>query len=283
MPPVTCHAVSEIDFEDFTAAFNLAYSDYFTPIVMTPTSFRYLMERDDLSFDASVAALDGDAVVGTGLLGIRGSAGWIGGMGVIPGRRRQGIGRQMMQYLLDRARDEDLSEVSLEVIEANKGAHALYLEMGFEPVRYLLILERHPETSVPATDSIYTAAKQPVDLLLAHYDRFHDVPNCWQRARPSLESLASHIEGWAALRQEQPVGYALGWADSVEVRLIDLAAATAPDRVHIATALLAYLHRQYPHAYGAIYNISDDDPLLPAFEAVGYSVSFRQIEMRRTL
>ncbi|RPJ01801.1 MAG: GNAT family N-acetyltransferase, partial [Chloroflexi bacterium] len=111
MPPVTCCAVSEIDFEDFTAAFNLAYSDYFTRIVMTPTSFRYLMERDDLSFDASVAALDGSAIVGTGLLGIRGKTGWIGGMGVIPNRRRQGVGRQMMRHLLDRARDNGLSEV----------------------------------------------------------------------------------------------------------------------------------------------------------------------------
>jgi len=36
MVPITLHPVSEVDFEQFTSAFNLAYSDYFTPIVMTP-------------------------------------------------------------------------------------------------------------------------------------------------------------------------------------------------------------------------------------------------------
>jgi GNAT superfamily N-acetyltransferase len=62
--------------------------------------------------------MDNGTIIGTGLLGIRGSMGWIGGMGVVPGRRRQGIGRQMMLYLLDRAREElDHVRTALEKIK----------------------------------------------------------------------------------------------------------------------------------------------------------------------
>jgi ribosomal protein S18 acetylase RimI-like enzyme len=280
MAPVTCRAVSEVNFETFTAAFNHAYSDYFTPVVMSTESFRHLMARDDLSLDASVAALENGSVVGTGLLGIRGQTGWIGGMGVIPERRRQGIGRQMMLYLIDRARKNGLTEVRLEVIEANQGAYDLYRQLGFEPVRYLLILERAPESALPDITLPYQVVEHPVDALLQHYDAFHDVPNCWQRARPSLERLSPHIEGWAALSKNQVVGYALGWATQIDVRLTDLAATPHADRVTIAQTLLTYFHQQNPYAYGVIYNVAENDPLLPAYEALEYATSFRQIEMR---
>jgi GNAT superfamily N-acetyltransferase len=283
MDTILCRAVSEVDFGAFTAAFNRAYSDYFTPVVMTPASFRHLMDRDDLSLESSVAALDNGAVVGTGLLGIRGKMGWIGGMGVIPERRRQGIGYRMMSYLIDRARANGLTEVWLEVIEANQGAYALYRQLGFDPVRYLLILERDPDSALPDLDPAYQVIENPVDTLLRHYDAFHDIPNCWQRARSSLEGLIPHIDGWAALDHEQTAGYVLGWANSIEVRLVDLAAALGQHRTAVAQTLLAYLHRHNPYAYGAIYNVAEDDPLLPAYEALDYTTSFRQIEMRLKL
>jgi len=284
MTAIICRAVSAVDFEAFTTAFNLAYSDYFTPVVMTPASFRSLMQRDDLSPDASVTALDGDTIVGTGLLGVRGATGWIGGMGVIPPRRREGIGRAMMRYLIERARDNGLREVWLEVIEANQGAYALYHQLGFEPVRHLLILERSPQTPVPPVSPAYQVVKTPVETLLASYDAFHDIPNCWQRAKPSLVSLTPHINGWATLdADEQMVGYALGWVDSIDVRLVDLAAMPGPNRVRVAQTMLASFHSQHPQAYGVIYNVAENDPLLPAFQGVGYTAAFRQIEMRLML
>jgi hypothetical protein len=115
----------------------------------------------------------------------------------------------MMLYLLDRARERGLTEVWLEVIEANTAAYQLYCQLGFELVRYLLILERDAKAQLPEAVSPYTVTDYPVEVLLQHYDRFHDVPNSWQRARASLKALIPHIEGWAALDHEQIV--ALGW------------------------------------------------------------------------
>lgn len=271
-------AVSKVDFDDFTKAFNLAYSDYFVPISMTVPAFQALIDRDDLVLEASVAALDGDQIVGTGLLGIRGRVGWIGGMGVIPGRRREGIGRQMMHYLLDQARKCGLTRVDLEVIEKNTAAYALYRDLSFVDQRYLLVLEREPKP-VPDDKTDYHIESRPVSELLACYDTFHDIPNCWQRGYPSLAALTSHLDSWAVVEQDIILGYALGWANDLGVRLVDFAARPGDNRTAVAQALLAHLHRENPGAHGSSYNIAENDPILSAYQALGYTTPFRQIEM----
>ncbi len=275
----TFKPVSSVNFELFTAAFNRAYSDYFMPIVMTVRAFRALIERDDLDLSASVAALENNAIVGTGLLGIRDTMGWIGGMGVVPERRRRGIGRQMMEFLLGRAHDRGLSQVFLEVIEANKGAHALYQRIGFQEIRQLLVLDRNPKT-VPAPIPDYRLEDQKGVSLLAHFAEFHDVPNCWQRGYDSLAGLGSKIEGYALLKGDHLVGYALGWADKHEIRLVDIASSPDSDRHAVSMAILSSLHRRYPNAYSNSYNIAEDDPALPAYLELGYTIDLRQIEMR---
>ena len=272
-------SVSTVNFEMFTAAFNRAYSDYFMPIVMTVRAFRDLVERDDLDLSASVAALEQTDIVGTGLLGIREKTGWIGGMGVVPERRRRGIGRKMMQYLLDRAQDRSLTQVFLEVIEANRGAHALYQQIGFQDIRHLLVLDRNPKT-MPASVLGYVLEERAGTSLLAHFAEFHDIPNCWQRAYDSLVGLGSRIEGYALLKDDRLVGYALGWANKHEIRLVDIASSPDNDRHAASMAILSFLHRRYPNAYSSSYNIAEDDPALSAYLELGYTIDLRQIEMR---
>ena len=275
--------VSEVDFGDFTSAFNRAYQDYFVPLEMTATAFRSLIQRDDLDLAESVAALDGSAIVGTGLLGIRNDAGWIGGMGVVPECRRRGIGRQMMHYLIDRARLRHLTRIDLEVIEANQAAYHLYQKIGFVDIRYLLILERSPGP-VPESSPRFDVEEYPAGSLLHLYPDFHDVPNCWQRSLSSLRGLAPHAQGWQVLdNNREIVGYAVGWANAHGVRLLDIASQPGPDRLGITTALLAHLHRTNPDAHGSSYNIAENDPALPAYQVMGYTTSFRQIEMRLML
>ena len=280
MAKIEYRAISDVDFDAFTEAFNRAYSDYFMPIVMTAPAFRALIERDDLDLDRSIAALDGDAIIGTGLLGVRDRLGWIGGMGVIPERRRQGIGRQMMHHLIDRARQAGLEHVDLEVLEANEGAYALYREMGFEDQRYLLTLDRVPAEIAAQPSDQFQIERRSTSTVLEYYAAFHDIPNCWQRALPSLQALAPYVPSWAALDNGHIAGYAIGWANEYSVRLIDFAASPHSDRAAVARALLAHLHQQNPDAHGNSYNIAEDDPVLPAFHALGYTRSFRQIEMR---
>jgi hypothetical protein len=117
---------------------------------------------------------------------------------------------------------------------------------------------------------------------LKYYTAFHDVPNCWQRGLPSLEALVPHVQSWAVLENGKVAGYALGWANERSVRLVDFATAPTNDRNAVAQALLAHLHLHNPDAHGSGYNIAENDPVWPAYEALDYTITLRQIEMQFT-
>lgn len=279
---VQLRPISEVDFAEFTNAFNLAYSDYYVPIKMTLPAFRDLFDRDDIAPDASVVALQDGRIVGTGLLGVRDRTGWIGGMGVIPDHRGNGIGRLMMQYLIDEAQRRGLELIDLEVIEANRVAWKLYDSLGFTNRRFLLALERMPD-DVPDILPEYPLSEEDTFEILRRYDEYHPVPNCWQRAKPSLEGMVATLQSWSLDGDQSMLSHALGYADNSSLRLIDLAATPEADAPRAAACLLAALHRAYPDAHASSYNVAENDPVLPAFEALGYTVNFRQIEMRLTL
>ena len=60
--------------------------------------------------------------------------GYFDNIAVLPEFRRQGIGRAIVQALLDFARQHGGAFVSLEVRESNSGAFALYRMLGFRRV-----------------------------------------------------------------------------------------------------------------------------------------------------
>jgi GNAT superfamily N-acetyltransferase len=92
-------------------------------------------DLDDIarSYDGAVvlvARLDG-RVVGTGTLVRRGDVGEIVRMSVVPAVRRHGIGRALVDALLDAARVRDLTRVVLETTEEWTDAVAFYERCGF--------------------------------------------------------------------------------------------------------------------------------------------------------
>jgi predicted GNAT family N-acyltransferase len=102
------------------------------------------LERDDLDESAEhVVALDGDRIVGTGRLvngrigedlrlvdGTPGNVGTIGRMAVAASARGAGVGRALLDLLVDRARALALPAVEL---HAQLHAKEFYERAGFEP------------------------------------------------------------------------------------------------------------------------------------------------------
>jgi predicted GNAT family N-acyltransferase len=102
------------------------------------------LERDDLDESAEhVVALDGDRIVGTGRLvngrigedlrlvdGTPGNVGTIGRMAVATSARGAGVGRALLDLLVDRARALALPAVEL---HAQLHAKEFYERAGFEP------------------------------------------------------------------------------------------------------------------------------------------------------
>ncbi len=80
-----------------------------------------------------VAEVDG-RVVGYASATLRGKAGHLVSIAVLPEFRRLGIGKALLKALLERLREAGARSVTLEVSVRNKAAINLYLKMGFKAV-----------------------------------------------------------------------------------------------------------------------------------------------------
>ncbi|NDJ87518.1 MAG: GNAT family N-acetyltransferase [Chloroflexi bacterium] len=282
---ISLYPADEVDFKAFIHAFNAAYHDYYVPIVLNQTSLRALIRRDSIDLSASVAAVDGDRVVGTSLLAIRGLQGWIGGVGVVPAYRRQGIARQMMQYLLDIGRQRQLAKIRLEVVERNAAAYALYQKLGFVVQRRLLMLERPPTRVTPNED--YSVSSCNTFEALQYYDVFHVQPNPWQRSSQALHDLAANLTGWLVAHKtmsEMVVAYAIGWYTDDRAHFLDVA--SNPDfsqQAEAIAALFASIHHDLPGATGHIVNLAEDNIAQVPLQALGYRETLAQYEMLYSL
>ena len=81
-----------------------------------------------------VVAVENDKVLGYGGMWILFEECHVTTIAVDPKRRREGIGRKIMEHLIEKAKEQDVEWVSLEVRASNIPAQNLYRSLGFEIV-----------------------------------------------------------------------------------------------------------------------------------------------------
>jgi hypothetical protein len=182
------------------------------------------------------------AVPGVGVcnLGVREERAWIGGLGVVPAERRHGVGRALMDAVLDAAPPL----VTLEVIEQNEPAIKLYEDLGFERTRVLEVW------SLPEPPLIEARSVEPAPL------GQRDLP--WQRADESLpaEYERYEVEGGAML---------LRGGNVLQLDARDEAAA------------VALLSRGTKLSF---VNVPEGEPASAALARLGGTLTLRQFEMQ---
>lgn len=164
-------------------AFTAGYEGYQFPIQLDAAGFTAMAEQSDFDLGLSQVALADDGPVGICSLGVRGDQGWIGGLGVVPRARRQGVGRRLMDAVLGAARAAGIERVSLEVLEPSTGAIALYEQLGFEQTR---MLEVWSLAADPGDSGAETASAEEAAAWIRANRR---APEPWQRADESIRNL----------------------------------------------------------------------------------------------
>lgn len=280
---ITIRPVAAISQNSFIGALNAAYADYFVPIYLTPQSFRDLVQRESVRLDASQAALSGDEVVGTGLLGVREPRAWVGGLGVVPACRRKGVARLLMQALIEASRKLGLESVQLEVISHNQPAKRLYDSLGFETLRVLHVLAcKEPTTRLSARHIApeVRIGSEPAARLMPHLAMLPAATRPWQRELEAHRVVLPSLRGLAARSQSgEVVGVCLYRSDSTRIDIADLAATTP----RVGLALAVHLLRQSPGAVFSYLNVAEEDPILPDLLQIGFQTSLTQYEMRLPL
>ena len=259
-PPMELVPASALDRGRLAALYTSGYEGYPVPVRVDEAMLDFMVDASSLDLDRSrVAFLDGEPA-GFAVLGVRGERGWIGGLGVVSPARRGGVGRALMEAVLAEAWTTGLQEVSLEVLEGNDAAIALYEQLGFRQTRMLEVWswagEAPPSAAVPAE------VEEAHAWIRAH----RSSPEPWQRADESLDRMAPT----GALRTQG--GAALVRTGNERASILQLAAesvAAAADLLSAARTL------------GEVHflNVVEGDPASAALRALGGTIDVRQHEL----
>ncbi len=272
---------SRYGIEILTDAYNQTRVDYLIPMPMNAERLREYIAIYDVDLDRSLVAVDGGRILGLGMLGLRPDRAWITRLGVLPTRRRRGVGETIVQALLAEADAAGQGDVVLEVIVRNDPAHALFVKCGFVPRRELVVLRR-PPMPPPCAAELDAAGAAVRWLAPAEARRLAatgDPVRPWTNAAETL----GHVPDVIGLRVDL-TGTGAGWliCRRQHYYLSHIVIHTeSGDPRAVARVLLGALHRAHPDLDTHAENITSDDPHLAAFAAAGYIESFRRIEMVR--
>lgn len=266
---------SQFDFEQLAAIYNESRIDYIVPMPMNAPRMREYVFHHDIDLDTSVVALNLEGEpVGIGMLGLRDLRGWITRLGVMPNQRGKKCGEFIMNTLLQTAYGRGVELVQLEVIEGNEPAHRLFLKLGFQPTRDLLIIRRppgQPSAELPVPSAVVTPFS-PDDIL---YHLQHRPPDAsWIEETPSLVK-AGKLKGFSVELESGQRGWIIFQATLFQLAHFVM---NAPDD-DITYALLYHLHQQYPVQDTKVENVSADTVPWRIFQTIGYVEAFRRVEM----
>jgi ribosomal protein S18 acetylase RimI-like enzyme len=181
---VELRRAEELSLASLAELFTASYEGYVVPFAVDEATLSSMVDAFDIDLGRSLVALDGDVPVGLANLGLRGESAWVGGVGVVPARRGEGLGEQLMQGVADRAREAGARVLALEVIVGNDRARSLYEKLGFATRRELEVL------ALAADGGGGEAEPLPVDTARSLIAARRDFQEPWQRAGETLDNLA---------------------------------------------------------------------------------------------
>jgi GNAT superfamily N-acetyltransferase len=257
----TLEPASTLTSEALAALLVAGYEGYGVPMDVDAAAVVRHVGSNDIDLAASRIALGDDGPVGVCLLALRGDEAWVGGMGVVVSRRREGIGEALMHGVLAEARRHGARRVRLEVLEQNDAARLLYEKLGFVRLRDVCVWTL--EAEVGESDARDVPAEEAHAFVREH--RLEPAP--WQRADETLARL------------DDLVGVALdGGAAVYRVaggRVLFLQAAARDE--HAAIALLRALRARGTALI--VLNLPETDVCAGALARLGARLDVRQHEM----
>lgn len=272
---------SKFTYEQLTDAYNETRVDYMVPMPMNVARLMEYSRVYDVSLEHSCVAVEGDVMLGLGMLGVRHGRSWITRLGVLPAGRRKGTGSALMSGLIEASQNGSVKTIWLEVIKGNTPAHQLFLKFGFKETRELIVARRAPKAQ--ADNKIFDKVKRITTLnhedaiiLLSHRE---ERPN-WLNETESQQN----VRNLSALLVELKNG-GRGWV-TYHAGLLQLTRliveVTVGDPTEVTETILTVLHQRHKRQDSIAENLCEDEKWL-GFQKAGYFDSFRRIEMKRPL
>jgi ribosomal protein S18 acetylase RimI-like enzyme len=250
------------------SALNRVFERYLVPITFSSEHLHLHIAYNDV--DPSVSPIwydDNGNVLAAALFAIRGKRAWIGGFGVAPEHRSRGYGKQLLETLVQTARDRGIETIQLEVLADNLPAIRAYRNARFERIRVLRSFEHFVED-----------IRKPAGYITAAIEDFINAadpaPPCWQRERSTLRNGAVS----AGVTDTQG-NYALFRFNAQGAQVLKLDAHDAESLNRLAHAIAAGRDLQSI----LILNEPAESRISQFSHEAGWNEPFIQYEMRLTL
>jgi ribosomal protein S18 acetylase RimI-like enzyme len=263
MDGLTIRRAGGLPLDILAAAFNRSFEGYFVPMWQTTESLAAMIANNDVLLDASLLIEDERRVfAGIALLAVRGSRGWVAGMGIAPEWRGKRVGHELMSRLIDEARALRLRTIQLEVLEQNIPARRLYSNLGFQETRPLVVytgpLTPPEQESAAEPDNLHSPIV-PLHLqeALADFDAMHPVQPPWQRERDVLPRMTPQIGGIGMRDRDHIRAYLLSMHLTSAISVMDCGSRAPTPEARTADAVTLLLHqlRQQPDVLVRAINI----------------------------
>jgi len=251
------------------------FENYIVPFVIDGETFSSRFAAEDLSLNNSIIVTHQQHPVAMALIARRGQHSRVAALSIRPEMRGKGLGKALMQRIIKDASARGDRRLSLEVIEGNQAALALYQQAGLRIARTLLGF--HAPLPLPAR----TEVLQETDpLLLAQQmtaENQRDLP--WLIATESLYKLPGSPR--ALTLDGQAFALVIPGARQCQLRMIYVPP-TLRGQGHARRLLEAVRLKFAPLALLA--NVFVPDSLAPFFHHLGWREEpLRQFEMTMAL
>lgn len=265
-------SVSEI-----VETFNLAFSDYVTPLQLTLQQLQNKIIAEDINLHWSVGAFKNDKLVGYILHGLRDNTLYNGGTGVVPEFRGKQITKKLYAFIFEKIKNSDISSIQLEVITENKKAINIYEQVGFEKVRTLNCYKGvlNFESFISSKDDL-----EFVETDLKSIDSTLDYNASWQNNNSSLYNLSKleDIKCFHLLHEKKNIGFVIYNNTSRKIHQIKICQNDF-DREIISKELFHFLSKKYSNSFVAT-NIDNSSRITnQIFESVKLECFLQQYEM----
>ena len=167
--------------------------------------------KNNVDFDISVGAFDGERMVGFTLIGVdrwQGElAAFDAGTGIVPQFRGQGVARRIFGHAIPQLGSRGVSRFLLEVLQVNEPAIRAYTKAGFEVTRELACFKLNVDTANLVSEPPSGIEMKNIErALVAEFSTEVDFQPSWENGFAAVERIPDHLLVLGAFDQDRCVG-----------------------------------------------------------------------------
>lgn len=235
---MTFKTLEKTNKEIIRQTLNLGFSDYSIPLQFSPQQWDSKITAENIKWEWSVGAFDGDNLVGAILHAEKRRATsyfvYNAGTAVIPSHRGNQLTRKMYEFILPILKAASFKSITLEVIDNNLPALTSYNAVGFKIKRELECYKGY--IKYPKMENKYNI-KPLTTLDLSLVKSFWDISPSWQNDIEAIENSKKELSSLGAYHNEELSGYIVFNPNTS--RILQLAVAPKHRGKKIGSALLS--------------------------------------------